>query len=91
MQKQSDSNPGFQASKVSQAKVDLEDADTKAEQAIDNFAIEMFKLLSKEITFVNLILQYLKLQKAYHESALYSLKDVVPRLEKCISSYSILF
>ena len=49
----------------------------------------MFAFLSKEMHFSNTVLQYLKLQRAYHESALHILTDVIPHLEKHISQYKL--
>lgn len=71
--------------KTAQARDEAEEAELKADQARDALASEMFALLSKEVQFSNSVLQYLKLQRAYHESALHILTDVIPHMEKHIS------
>lgn len=45
----------------------------------------MFALVAKETHLAHTLLQYVKLQRAYHESALHSLADTVPELERVIS------
>lgn len=81
----------FQATKKETVKEDLEEADNKVEQSRDLLAIEMFNILSKENEFSEYILQLLKLQRGYHESALKNLETVIPQLEKKIgTSYCII-
>ncbi|KAJ8965658.1 hypothetical protein NQ314_003975 [Rhamnusium bicolor] len=63
---------------------DMEEADTKVEQNRDILAIEMFNILAKENEFSESILQLLKLQRGYHESALKNLETIIPQLEKKI-------
>jgi hypothetical protein len=48
-------------------------------------ATEMFQLISREAELAQTIVQYVKLQKAYHESALRILEEKIPELEKNIS------
>ncbi|XP_025831991.1 rho GTPase-activating protein 17-like [Agrilus planipennis] len=65
-------------------KDDMEEADSKVEQHRDVLAAEMFNLLRKESELSQYILQLLKLQRAYHESALKNLEKVIPKLEQNI-------
>lgn len=62
----------------------MEEADIKVEQSRDVLATEMFSLLARENDFSQCILQLLKLQRGYHESALKILEIVIPELEKNI-------
>jgi len=48
-------------------------------------ATEMFQLISREAELAHTIVQYVKLQRAYHESALRILEEKIPELEKNIS------
>lgn len=57
------------------------------EAARDALAADMFALVAKETQLAHTLLQYVKLQRAYHESALHSLQDTVPELERFISKY----
>lgn len=68
----------------------MEEADNKVEQSRDVLAIEMFNILSKENEFSEYILQLLKLQRGYHESALKNLETVIPQLEKKIGNHLVL-
>lgn len=65
----------------------MEEADLKVEQTRDSLAVDMFQLLSKENQIAGWILQYLKLQRAYYESALNYLDNNIPELEKQIGKY----
>lgn len=65
-------------------KDDLDEADTKVEQCRDVLAAEMFSLLKKENELSQYILQLLKLQRGYHESALKNLEKIIPELERRI-------
>lgn len=51
----------------------------------------MFQLMSRETELAHTIIQYVKLQRAYHESALHCLEDLIPGLESYISTYLIVF
>ena len=51
----------------------------------DMLAMEMFQLLSRESQLAETIVQYVKLQRAYHESALKILEEKIPELENNIS------
>lgn len=73
--------------KVTSAREELEDAGNKVESARDALAADMFALVAKEAQLAHTLLQYVKLQRAYHESALHSLQDTVPELERVISKY----
>lgn len=65
----------------------MEEADSKVEQHRDALASEMFNLLRKESELAQYMLQLLKLQRAYHESALKNLEKVIPKLEQRIGMY----
>lgn len=69
----------------------MEEAETKVEQCRDQLAAEMFQLMSRETELAHTIIQYVKLQRAYHESALHCLEDLIPGLESYISTYLIVF
>lgn len=72
----------------------MEEADSKVEQHRDALASEMFSLLRKESELAQYMLQLLKLQRAYHESALKNLEKVIPKLEQrigmCICIFSFI-
>ncbi|KAI8435799.1 hypothetical protein MSG28_004025 [Choristoneura fumiferana] len=75
--------------KLSAARDELEEVGTKVEAARDALAADMFALVAKEAQLAHTLLQYVKLQRAYHESALHSLQDIVPELERFISSSKV--
>jgi hypothetical protein len=54
----------------------------------DMLASEMFQLISREADLAQTVVQYVKLQRAYHESALRILEEKIPELEKNISKLS---
>ncbi|XP_022911194.1 rho GTPase-activating protein 92B-like [Onthophagus taurus] len=70
-------------------KSEMEDADIKVEQSRDALAAEMFTVLKRENELCQYILQLLKLQRAYHESALKNLNGIIPELEKKIGDSRI--
>lgn len=74
-------NGGTGATKVDSLREELEEAETKVEQCRDQLAAEMFQLMSKETELAQRIIQYVKLQRAYHESALHCLEELIPGLE----------
>ncbi|XP_020300532.1 rho GTPase-activating protein 44-like isoform X2 [Pseudomyrmex gracilis] len=76
---------GAGATKIDNLKEELEDAETKVEQCRDQLAAEMFQLMSRETELAQTIIQYVKLQRAYHESALHCLEDLIPGLESYIN------
>jgi len=51
----------------------------------DVLATEMFQQISKEAALAVTIVQYVKLQKAYHANVLRLLEEKIPELEKNIS------
>jgi hypothetical protein len=51
----------------------------------DMLASEMFQLISREADLSQTVVQYVKLQRAYHQSALRILEEKIPELEKNIS------
>ncbi|XP_046408853.1 rho GTPase-activating protein 44-like isoform X2 [Ischnura elegans] len=75
---------GGNNAKVDSIKEELEDAEQKVEQCRDMLATEMFTLLSKEAQLASLVVEYAKLQRAYHENALSILGSVIPDLENYI-------
>lgn len=77
----------FKATGKEAIKEDMEEADTKVEQSRDALATEMFNILSRENEFAEYILQFLKLQRIYHENALKNLQTLIPQLEKKIGMY----
>lgn len=64
----------------------MEEADYKVEQSRDALAYDMFTLLAKENELAGYLLQILKCQRAYHDSALKHLQEVIPQLEKQIGN-----
>lgn len=76
---------GTTATKLDSLKEELEETEAKVESIRDLLASDMFCLMSKETQLAQTILQYIKLQRAYHESALHCLEDVIPDLECFIS------
>lgn len=81
LEKQKEENP----TKLNSARDELEDIAIRVEAARDVLAADMFALVAKEAQLAHTLLQYVKLQRAYHESALHSLQDTVPELERFIS------
>ncbi|KOX67551.1 Rho GTPase-activating protein 17 [Melipona quadrifasciata] len=73
------------ATKVDNLREELEEAEAKVEQCRDQLAAEMFQLMSRETELAHTIIQYVKLQRAYHESALHCLEDLIPGLESYIN------
>ncbi|XP_016907023.1 rho GTPase-activating protein 44 isoform X2 [Apis cerana] len=73
------------ATKVDNLREELEEAEAKVEQCRDQLAAEMFQLMSRETELAHTIIQYIKLQRAYHESALHCLEDLIPGLESYIN------
>ncbi|XP_041978014.1 rho GTPase-activating protein 44-like [Aricia agestis] len=84
LERQKEENPA----KFIAAREELEEAGNKVEAARDALAADMFALVAKEAQLAHTLLQYVKLQRAYHESALHSLQDTVPELEKFINDSS---
>ncbi|XP_011150034.1 rho GTPase-activating protein 44 isoform X2 [Harpegnathos saltator] len=76
---------GTGATKVDNLREELEEAESKVEQCRDQLAAEMFQLMSRETELAQTIIQYVKLQRAYHESALHCLEDLIPGLESYIN------
>ncbi|XP_045497722.1 rho GTPase-activating protein 92B-like [Colias croceus] len=85
LERQKEENP----SKFIAAREELEEAGNKVESARDALAADMFALVAKEAQLAHTLLQYVKLQRAYHESALHSLQDTVPELERFINDSSV--
>nr|CAH7730924.1 unnamed protein product [Callosobruchus chinensis] len=76
----------YQATGKETLREDMEEADTKVEQSRDALAVEMFSVLAKENELSEYILQLLKLQRSYHESALKNLEMLIPFLEHKIGN-----
>ncbi|XP_034939328.1 rho GTPase-activating protein 44-like isoform X3 [Chelonus insularis] len=76
---------GAGATKVDSLREELEEAEIKVEQCRDQLAAEMFQLMSRETELAQTIIQYVKLQRAYHESALHCLEELIPGLESYIN------
>ncbi|XP_072932102.1 rho GTPase-activating protein 17-like [Epargyreus clarus] len=85
LERQKEENP----TKLIAAKEELEEAGIKVEAMRDVLAADMFALVAKEAQLAHTLLQYVKLQRAYHESALHSLQDTVPELERFINDSSV--
>ncbi|XP_053607107.1 rho GTPase-activating protein 44-like isoform X2 [Plodia interpunctella] len=85
LERQRDENP----TKLNAAREELEEAGIRVESARDALAADMFALVAKEAQLAHTLLQYVKLQRAYHESALHSLQDTVPELERFINDSSV--
>ncbi|XP_013199854.1 rho GTPase-activating protein 44-like isoform X2 [Amyelois transitella] len=85
LERQRDENP----TKLNAAREELEEAGIRVEAARDALAADMFALVAKEAQLAHTLLQYVKLQRAYHESALHSLQDTVPELERFINDSSV--
>lgn len=66
-------------------KDELEEAEAKVEQCRDQLAAEMFQLMSRESVLAEMLIQYIKLQRAYHDSASHCLANLIPDLESYIS------
>ncbi|XP_044268980.1 SH3 domain-binding protein 1-like isoform X2 [Tribolium madens] len=79
----------YHATKKEALRDDMEEADYKVEQSRDALAYEMFSLLAKENDLAGYMLQILKCQRAYHDSALKHLESVIPELEKQIGDSSV--
>ncbi|XP_026725108.1 rho GTPase-activating protein 92B-like isoform X2 [Trichoplusia ni] len=84
LERQKEENP----TKFNAAREELEDVGIRVEAARDALAADMFALVAKEAQLAHTLLQYIKLQRAYHESALHSLQDTVPELERFINDSS---
>ncbi|XP_076389126.1 rho GTPase-activating protein 44 isoform X2 [Megachile rotundata] len=84
-QQASKHSAGTGATKIDNLREELEEAEAKVEQCRDQLAAEMFQLMSRETELANTIIQYVKLQRAYHESALHCLEDLIPGLERYIN------
>lgn len=85
LERQKEENP----TKLNAVREELEEAEIRVEAARDALAADMFALVAKEAHLAHTLLQYVKLQRAYHESALHSLQDTVPELEKFINDSSV--
>nr|CAI5834456.1 unnamed protein product [Callosobruchus analis] len=79
----------YQATGKETLREDMEEADTKVEQSRDALAVEMFSVLAKENELSEYILQLLKLQRSYHESALKNLEMLIPFLEHKIGNSAV--
>lgn len=78
------------AMKNESLKDEWEEAELKFEQCQDTLASEMYAFLRKESEFAQHLLQLVKIQRAYHESALRTLEALIPELEKEIGNIIII-
>lgn len=85
LERQIEQNP----SKLIAARDELEESANKVDAARDSLAADMFTLVAKETQLAHTLLQYVKLQRAYHESALHFLQDTVPELERIINNSAV--
>ncbi|CAH0388088.1 unnamed protein product [Bemisia tabaci] len=77
------------SNKADSIKDELEDAEFKVEQCRDLLASEMFQLIAREAELAKTILEFVKIQKHYHETALATLDEMIPELENTISGSCI--
>jgi len=68
---------------------EFEDAELKMEQCRDTLAIEMYQLLSKEADLAARIVDYVHLQRGYHEKAIQVLNSFIPDLELVVQESPI--
>ncbi|XP_025415724.1 rho GTPase-activating protein 44-like [Sipha flava] len=72
--------------KVDASKEELEDIELKVEQCRDSLASEIFQLISREAEFSSILMELMKHQRSYHQTALAVLDQIVPELETVIDS-----
>uniref|UniRef100_A0A0P4VP04 Putative rho gtpase-activating protein 17 n=1 Tax=Rhodnius neglectus TaxID=72488 RepID=A0A0P4VP04_9HEMI len=72
------------ASKADSIKDELEEAEAKVEQCRDALACEMLQLISRESELASTILEYAKLQRNYHVTAVAILDEIIPEMESRI-------
>lgn len=75
---------GGAGSKVDSIRDELEEAETKVEQCRDALACEMLQLIARESELSMTILEYARLQKNYHQTAVAILDEIIPEMEAAI-------
>ncbi|KAG8327145.1 Rho GTPase-activating protein 17 [Homalodisca vitripennis] len=55
----------------------------------DGLACEMFQLIAKEAELATTVLEYARLQRSYHQTALATLDEMIPELESSICDCSV--
>ncbi|XP_046660606.1 rho GTPase-activating protein 17-like isoform X2 [Homalodisca vitripennis] len=83
------SSSSSQGNKVESIRDELEEAETKVEQCRDGLACEMFQLIAKEAELATTVLEYARLQRSYHQTALATLDEMIPELESSICDCSV--
>ncbi|XP_026473973.1 rho GTPase-activating protein 92B-like isoform X2 [Ctenocephalides felis] len=73
--------------RITQLQDDLEELDMRVNENREKLAHEMFTLLTKETELATNILQYIKLQRAYHDAAKQALEQIIPDIEQFINDY----
>lgn len=76
------------ANKLETIKQELEESTTKVEQAKDAFAIEVFNFLSREPDVVQVYLEFVKFQAAFHRRSAAILEEAIPKLEQRMANNS---
>lgn len=72
--------------KVDAVKEELEDIELKVEQCKDSLASEIFQLISREAELSSVLIELIKHQRSYHQTALAVLDEIVPELETVVDS-----
>ncbi|XP_054281560.1 rho GTPase-activating protein 44-like isoform X1 [Macrosteles quadrilineatus] len=78
-----------QGNKVESIRDELEEAETKVEQCRDTLACEMFQLMARETELATTVLEYARLQRSYHQTAMATLDEMIPELESNILDWSV--
>ncbi|RWS11466.1 rho GTPase-activating protein 44-like protein [Dinothrombium tinctorium] len=73
------------ANKVAQLKKELEESNTRVEQAKDAFAVELLSFLSREPELSQIYLQFFKLKASFYSKIAEILTNSIPQLEEIIS------
>uniref|UniRef100_A0A0A9W8R3 Rho GTPase-activating protein 17 n=1 Tax=Lygus hesperus TaxID=30085 RepID=A0A0A9W8R3_LYGHE len=68
------------SSKVDSIKDELEEAEGKVEQCRDALACEMLQLISREAELSSLILDYARIQRNHHVTAIAILDEIIPEM-----------
>ncbi|XP_049764071.1 rho GTPase-activating protein 44-like isoform X1 [Schistocerca cancellata] len=70
-------------------KDEMEEAELKVEQCRDALAAEMFQFISREAEIAQMVVEYARHKRDFHEKALKCLEDVIPALEATIQESDI--
>ncbi|XP_050542603.1 rho GTPase-activating protein 44-like [Daktulosphaira vitifoliae] len=71
-------------SKIDAVKDELEDIEIKVEQCRDSLASEIFQLIARESELSSVLMEFVKHQRSFHQTALAVLDQIVPELETVI-------